>query len=352
MSRPILTAIVAMTPERVIGRGGTLPWHLPEDLAFFKKTTLGHPIVMGRKTFESIGRPLPKRRNIVLTRDADWYADGVEIIHHPEDLASLPDLGPRAFIIGGAELYRLALPRADEAWLGAFAHGLFALADEHGCALAGGDTTRAPATAAGAGPLTICITAVGDLPRQYARGRAGARPGDDVWVSGTLGDAALALAARAGEAALPADAAAFAQARLERPTPRVALGEALRGLASACIDVSDGLLGDLGHILARSRVGAVLHWTALPQSEAVRRAPEPLRRRCVLAGGDDYELLFTAPAARRGEVAAAAERARTPATRVGAITEGRDLIVLDEGGRRMDTPFSAYDHFACDGTRS
>jgi dihydrofolate reductase len=114
MSRPILTAIVAMTPERVIGRGGTLPWHLPEDLAFFKKTTLGHPIVMGRKTFESIGRPLPKRRNIVLTRDADWYADGVEIIHHPEDLASLPDLGPRAFIIGGAEIYQAFLPMLDD----------------------------------------------------------------------------------------------------------------------------------------------------------------------------------------------------------------------------------------------
>jgi thiamine-monophosphate kinase len=288
----------------------------------------------------------------MLIEGRHFFADvDAAALGHKALAVNLSDLAaagatPRCFFLA------LALPRADEAWLGAFAHGLFALADEHGCALAGGDTTRAPATAAGAGPLTICITAVGDLPRQYARGRAGARPGDDVWVSGTLGDAALALAARAGEAALPADAAAFAQARLERPTPRVALGEALRGLASACIDVSDGLLGDLGHILARSRVGAVLHWTALPQSEAVRRAPEPLRRRCVLAGGDDYELLFTAPAARRGEVAAAAERARTPATRVGAITEGRDLIVLDEGGRRMDTPFSAYDHFACDGTRS
>lgn len=114
MSRPILTAIVAMTPERVIGRDGTLPWHLPEDLAFFKKTTLGHPIVMGRKTFESIGRPLPKRRNIVLTRDPAWRMDGTDVIHHPDQLDGLTDLGSKVFIIGGAEIYQAFLPMLDE----------------------------------------------------------------------------------------------------------------------------------------------------------------------------------------------------------------------------------------------
>ena len=109
-----LTAVVAMTPERVIGRAGTLPWHLPEDLAFFKRTTSGHPIVMGRKTYESIGRPLPKRRNIVLTRDASWSAEGVEVIHRPEDLEKLPGLDGRVFIIGGAEIYAAFMPRLDD----------------------------------------------------------------------------------------------------------------------------------------------------------------------------------------------------------------------------------------------
>ncbi len=109
-----LTAIVAMTPDRVIGRAGTLPWHLPEDLAFFKKTTSGHPIVMGRKTFESIGRPLPKRRNIVLTRDETWSAPGVEVIHRPEDLRNLPGLEGRVFIIGGSEIYAAFLPELDD----------------------------------------------------------------------------------------------------------------------------------------------------------------------------------------------------------------------------------------------
>lgn len=111
-----LTAVVAMTPERVIGRAGTLPWHLPEDLAFFKRTTSGHPIVMGRKTYESIGRPLPKRRNIVITRDPRWSAEGVEVIHRPDDLAGLPEIEGQVFIIGGAEIYQAFLPMVDD-WL-------------------------------------------------------------------------------------------------------------------------------------------------------------------------------------------------------------------------------------------
>lgn len=109
-----LTAIVAMTPDRVIGRGGALPWHLPEDLAFFKRTTSGHPIVMGRKTFESIGKPLPKRRNIVLTRDKSWSAPGVEVIHCPEDLCILPRLEGQVFIIGGSDIYAAFMPQLDD----------------------------------------------------------------------------------------------------------------------------------------------------------------------------------------------------------------------------------------------
>jgi dihydrofolate reductase len=109
-----LTAIVAMTPSRVIGRGGDLPWHLPEDLAFFKRTTSGHPIIMGRKTYESIGRPLPKRRNIVLTRDPNWSAPGVEVIHQVADLDALDGIGGRVFVIGGAEIYAAFLTKIDE----------------------------------------------------------------------------------------------------------------------------------------------------------------------------------------------------------------------------------------------
>lgn len=119
-----LTAVVAMTADRVIGKGGTLPWHLPEDLKFFKRTTSGHPIVMGRKTYESIGRPLPKRRNIVLTRDRGWSAEGVEVIHSPEELRDLPELDGRVFVIGGAEIYRAFTPLLDD-WLVSHVDGAY-----------------------------------------------------------------------------------------------------------------------------------------------------------------------------------------------------------------------------------
>lgn len=112
-----LIAIVAMTPERIIGRDGKLPWHLPADLAFFKRATSGHPVVMGRKTFQSIGKPLPLRRNIVVTRDPTWSAPDVEVIHQPEDLPRLPGLDGTVFIIGGAEIYQAFLPLTDELWI-------------------------------------------------------------------------------------------------------------------------------------------------------------------------------------------------------------------------------------------
>ncbi|MCX7901142.1 MAG: thiamine-phosphate kinase [Burkholderiaceae bacterium] len=284
----------------------------------------------------------------LLVQGRHFYADvDAEALGHKALAVNLSDLAaagaaPRCFFLA------LALPRADETWLAGFARGLFALADRYGCALAGGDTTRAPRVGGQDGPLSICITAIGEVPPAVRRGRDGARPGDDLWVSGTLGEAALALAARAGEVELPAALAASARARLERPQPRIELGLALRGLASACIDVSDGLLGDLRHVLTRSGVGAVVHWPALPLGAALAGLPWSLQARCALAGGDDYELLFTAPAARRAAVLGAADRAGTPVTRIGAITEGRDLQVLDARGEPMDTPFQAYDHFACD----
>ena len=210
-----------------------------------------------------------------------------ESLGHKALAVNLSDLAaagatPRCFLLA------LALPRADGGWLAAFSGGMFALAEQFGCELVGGDTTRAPDWRQTAGPLTICITAIGESAPGQTLARAGACPGDDLWVSGTLGDAALALALVAGGAsAEPADREAT-MARLERPTPRVRLGERLRGLATAAIDVSDGLLGDLAHIGERSRVGASLRWVDIPLSAALRRQPAPLQQRCALAGGDDY----------------------------------------------------------------
>jgi len=239
---------------------------------------------------------------------------------------------PRCFFLA------LALPKVDEAWLGAFSGGMLALADAHRCVLAGGDTTRSPQG------VVITVTVMGSVPRGQALLRSGSRPGDDVWVSGTLGDAAFGLSMRRGTTAVPADVRAAVE-RLERPHPQVGLGLALRGVATAAIDVSDGLLGDLGHILECSAVGARIEWNRLPRSEALRRQPEADQRRFALAGGDDYELLFTAPSVRRGEVERAAAGAGVSATRIGEVTSTGRLELVDADGRAMDTAPRAFDHF-------
>ncbi|MBX9869933.1 MAG: thiamine-phosphate kinase, partial [Burkholderiaceae bacterium] len=188
----------------------------------------------------------------------------------------------------------LALPEAKAAWLQPFAQGMLALADLHQCSLIGGDTTK--------GALTICITVFGELPPGSALRRDAARVGDDIWVSGSLGDARLALAAYWNEVTLDAAAHERAAQRMHQPTPRVALGMALRGVAHAALDISDGLAGDLGHILNRSQVGASLFLDRLPAGEVLQQQDMDLRRRYTLAGGDDYELCFTAPRAQRAAV--------------------------------------------------
>jgi len=239
----------------------------------------------------------------------------------------------------------LALPRADEPWLAAFARGLLALADEHGCELIGGDTTQ--------GPLNLCITVFGEVPAGQALLRSGARAGDDLWVSGTLGDARLALEALQGRITLPVDALAHARQRLERPTPRVALGLALRGIASSAMDVSDGLLGDLAHILKASGAGACVDASVtsnlIASSAYTEGAGCPfdleLIRQCTLAGGDDYELLFTAPPTQRGAVAAAAQASGTPVTRIGRIEAQPGLRLVDAQGQAMAQRYASFDHF-------
>jgi len=231
----------------------------------------------------------------------------------------------------------LALPQVDEAWLDGFAAGLWALADAHGCELIGGDTTQ--------GPLAICITVFGELPQGAALLRSGARAGDDLYVSGTVGSARLALEAFRGTIALAGEA--FTQARLamERPQPRVALGLALRGVASSAIDVSDGLLGDLGHVLRRSRVGAEIEVDAVPRARELAAQPLAVQRECTLAGGDDYELLFTAPSERAAAVMQAAASAGVGVTRIGRITADPGLRLTDAAGAPLAQAFAGFDHF-------
>ncbi len=228
----------------------------------------------------------------------------------------------------------LALPESNASWLAAFSKGMFALADQHQCELIGGDTTR--------GPLTISITVLGETPPGQALLRSGAQPGDDIYVSGTLGDACLALEALQGKIRLSVNDLAQARQRLEQPTPRVTLGVALRGIATAAIDVSDGLVGDLQHILDSSHVGASLHTESL--NEAMIVSGHPLRY--VLAGGDDYELVFTAPPHLRETVIRAAHSASTPVRRIGSIDARPQLRLLDAHGVMVSRAFKSFDHFS------
>jgi thiamine-monophosphate kinase len=238
----------------------------------------------------------------------------------------------------------LALPTVDDPWLARFAAGLLALADAHDCELIGGDTTR--------GPLNICITVLGET-EGGALLRSGAQVGDDVYVSGQLGDAHLALQALQGQLSLPEPLLAWARQRLERPEPRVALGLALRGVASAAIDVSDGLIGDLGHVLKASDAGATLQTQALEAVLGLKQhglwgqAPAGLKvLDAVLAGGDDYELAFTAAPEARAAVAQASARSATAVHRIGRIEREPGLRLVDPLGHSVDHRLRAFDHFA------
>ena len=275
----------------------------------------------------------------------DTLIEGIHFVSNVDPVAlghkslavNLSDLAacgatPRCFLLA------IALPRVDPSWLADFSRGLYALADAHHCLLAGGDTTRSLHSVA------ITVTAMGSVPSGGALLRSGARVGEDIWVSGQLGDAALGLAVRRDEMDLPAPDAEQVVNRLERPTPRVKLGGRLVGIASSAIDVSDGLVGDLRHVLRASGVGATIDWTQVPRSPVLQQQPMLIQYRCALTGGDDYELIFTASADRRAEVLAAAET--TPVSRIGTVTATADLTVLDEHGTPVDTRNGAYDHFA------
>ncbi len=266
-------------------------------------------------------------------------------VHFPPETAAA-DIGWKALAVNLSDLaamgaipawctLSLSLPEAEAAFVDGFLDGFLQLATQHDVALVGGDTAR--------GPLSVCVTVHGFVEPGMALRRDGAQAGDDLWISGTPGDAAGALAQwRAGGAI-----DATLRLRLDRPTPRVALGRALRGVATSCIDVSDGLLADLGHVCAASGVGAQVDIDALPVSDALRAEFDAEQRRVLQAtGGDDYELCFTAPADARDAVLQASATAGVLVSRIGRMVEGSSVVACTGDGTAWSAPVVGWIHFA------
>ena len=274
----------------------------------------------------------------MLVSGTHFFADADPFLLGHKTLAvNLSDLAAMGATPRWATL-ALALPSADENWLEQFSAGFFALADLHGVELVGGDTTR--------GPLNLCVTIFGEVAAQRALRRSGALPGDEIWVSGQLGDAALALAHLQGRIVLGEVEFAACASALHQPQPRVALGLALCGIASSAIDISDGLLADLGHMLSSSQVGAQLDFSALPISATLRRLiDQPFATLCALAGGDDYELCFTVPSSYHNDVLHIGEQLALPLTCIGNIVAGQGCIVRDVAGNPITLESAGYDHF-------
>ncbi len=281
---------------------------------------------------------LVEGRHFFAGANAEWLG-------HKALAVNLSDLAAMGAKPAGFTL-ALALPNANADWLAQFSQGLFRLAQQWQCPLIGGDTTQ--------GPLTICITALGHVPAGSAIKRSGAKVGDDIWVSGTLGDARLALGALRKEWSLKPSSLETVLPRMHEPEPRIALGMQLRGIANSALDVSDGLLGDLGHILKASQVNAEVLIDQLPTSPTLSEQSESLRRQCAANGGDDYELCFTAPASKRMEVESLST-ALLPLTRIGSITSASngaepELILRDASGNPLTTAETmrltqSFDHF-------
>ncbi|MGB7501748.1 MAG: thiamine-phosphate kinase [Azonexus sp.] len=260
-----------------------------------------------------------------------WKALAVNL----SDLAAMGAI-PRWALLAGS------LPTVDEPWIAAFAAGFFACAAEYGVDIVGGDTTR--------GPLNLCITALGECDPGKALRRDGAQAGDLIWVSGRPGLASLGLAQLQSRIALPEPWNRLCIGALEKPRPRVALGQALVGVASAAIDVSDGLLADLGHIGERSGLAAAVRLVQLPHLPKGESYDADLRRlalECQLTGGDDYELCFTTPPGQTNAVSAIAARLELPLWCIGSMVAGAagEVTVLDPDGNPIEFPRRGYDHF-------
>ena len=264
-----------------------------------------------------------------------------ESVGHKALAVNLSDMAAMGAVPRWATL-GIALPKADERWVAAMSKGFMALARKHGVDLIGGDTTK--------GPLNLCVQIIGEVPARQALRRDGAKPGDDIWVSGTLGDAALAVAAKNKRIKLKPAELKQAMQRLDWPAPRVALGVALRGVARSAIDVSDGFIADLGHVCERSKVAAVVAMERLPVSFLMQRYREKAAAQAaLLGGGDDYELCFTAAPAKRAAVERAALKAGTKVTRVGRVIRAPagvcSVAVVDRDGLPLSVQQTGFDHF-------
>ncbi len=268
-----------------------------------------------------------------------FFADvDPETLGHKALAVNLSDMAAMGALPHWAML-ALTLPGVDHDWLDAFATGFFDLAEEFGVSLIGGDTTR--------GPLTLTVTIMGEVPAGAALRRSGARVGNDVWVSGALGDAALAIAHRNGKVVLEEADYHAAVMRLYEPTPRVGLGQALRGLATAAIDVSDGLLADLAHVCRLSRVGATVELAALPLSAiGAKHVASEAGRAAVAGGGDDYELCFTANPNSRESIQDLTRMLGVPLTRIGQIRRGKGVTLVGSDGKPVKLDGRGFDHFA------
>jgi thiamine-monophosphate kinase len=240
----------------------------------------------------------------------------------------------------------IALPKADPAWLEAFSKGLFTIANQYSCPLIGGDTT--------AGSLNICITAFGAIPKDGSIHRSGALAGDDIWISGTVGDAKLTLAALRHEVELSQSDLEMIQARMHQPNPRVELGIALRKVANSALDISDGLLGDLKHILEQSKKDAEVWLDTIPKSTALLKQAEDLQNQFAAAGGDDYELCFTASMSNREVIAQISQDLKLSLTRIGTITpmqsSSPNITLINKGELlnqvQVDALLKSFDHVA------
>src|SRR5438105_11592490 len=293
---------------------------------YFRRSPRGDSVRIGVGDDAAVIRPAPGMELVIsvdmlvegrhFLRDTDPHRLGQKTL--AVNLSDLAAMGatPRYALLAGA------LPNSEEAWLGEFAAGFFAIADRYGVELIGGDTTK--------GPRNLCVTIIGEVPQGTALTRGGAKPGDDIYVSGLLGDAALALEAMQQRTRLAPDALEVARTRLETPEPRVALGERLRDIASAALDISDGLTGDLAHILHASRVGAIVELASILRSPALdgklAGTERDLALRCLLAGGDDYELCFTANRALRDRIVDISRSLDITFTHVGQLTDAPDSI--------------------------
>lgn len=305
-----------MRPDHSTGAGVILG--IGDDAALLAVPE-GHELVVTTDTLVC-GRHFPEE---ALPFDIGWKSLAV-------NLSDLAAMGAQARWVTLA----LTLPASDERFLREFAAGFFALADQAQVGLVGGDTTR--------GPLSITVTAMGVLPAGKALRRDGAQAGDDLYVSGTIGDAGLGLRIVLDQLLddISPEASAFALSRLHRPEPRLALGLALREVATAALDVSDGLAQDLGHILQASQLGAELYLEKLPRSAALAETDAALADILALTSGDDYELLFTAPPLARAKI----EKLQPACTRIGVMTKTAALVFVRDG-QAVDMPRAGYQHF-------